>query len=474
MISSLRKKRRTIRRSILRWMQDNICLSTGMVCAIGLATFESPATAGAADKVVNPISAFAPISSIKPTAPPKVAATVKREKPVSLNRAAGKSRLASAKDRVSRGPTKVIRGQDNPFEEESISDSDVVGRSRVTQVSGEEPATDDSTFADPVAADPVATDPVASEPLAAERPGNRRAIPDSTAIPQDDDPSVESAALRRLKDRSAKERMEKVHEEWLMQRKARLDKGLQTPPTTPSKVSEGDPFAAEPADSADAPETGLPPNAANVELPGDVTAPGDRSVRAPKIDPGMLHLQSQPKPLTQVPTEEELSKLYAPDDERLAAPVRDPAKLPKISDIDPNTKTKNPTPGRQVPEEDPKRYVKLGHLPYVSRTSPESVYAWEATKFAHRPLYFEDPTLERYGHTLPPYLQPFTSIGKFGAQVVFLPYQMAIAPPCSDVSPLGWYAPGDYVPFRLFQPPLSAKGAAVEAATILGVGYATP
>jgi hypothetical protein len=71
-------------------------------------------------------------------------------------------------------------------------------------------------------------------------------------------------------------------------------------------------------------------------------------------------------------------------------------------------------------------------------------------------------------------LQPFASVGKFSAQLVFLPYQMAYAPPCSRVSPLGWYAPGDYVPYRLYQPPLSGKGAVVEAATILGVGYATP
>jgi hypothetical protein len=410
-------------------MQVNAWLSTGIVCSLGLATFGFPTAVSAAEPA-------------KPKSVSKKARTV-----------------------TARYAPKVIRAQNNPFEEETEIDSQTAGRARVTPVSATEPAAPDDAAA------------VEQPAITAE----------ATVAPTEDSSNLDSGALKRLKDRSAKERMEKVHEEWLKNRKERENQPLQTRPSGPAKSAAADPFLPEPSEATQ-PE--LPPNASQVELPGEASAPADvaapvdqaldgvpaeRPIKAPRMDAGRVRLQSQPKPLTRVPTEEEMTKLYQGDNsERLAPPVRDPSQLPRITDIQPVPKTRNPTPGRQIPEENSKTYVRLGHTPFTNRVSPEFLYTWEATNFNHQPLYFEDPALERYGHVLPPYLQPIVSIGKFSGQLIFLPYQMVLNPPTSRISPLGWYAPGDYVPYKMYQAPLNAKAAAVEAALILGVHFGSP
>lgn len=419
-------------------MQGKAWLSTGLACALGLVALERPAAGSAAEKSATPTPA------VKSTA-------VKKSRPAPIRPAA-----------------KIVRAQNNPFEEEFQPESETTGRARVTQVSATEPAVE--------AAETTEQTPV-TQPVV-------RSTDASTETPTEG-AGADSAALKRLKYRSAKDRMEQVHQEWLRNKKERESKGADLQPgdsvVPPSKSATADPFVADPAETT---QPGLPPEAANVELPGDSAGPADaapdgvpveRPIRAPQLESGRVRLQSQPKPLNRAPTEEELTKLYQGDnDARLAAPVRDPSKLPRITEIHPVPQTRNPTPGRQIPEENSKDYVQLGHTPYTPRVSPEFLYTWEATNFHHQPLYFEDPALERYGHTLPPYLQPFVSIGKFSGQVALLPYQMALNPPWARISPLGWYAPGDYVPYKMYQVPLNAKAAATEAAVILGVKFATP
>jgi hypothetical protein len=73
-----------------------------------------------------------------------------------------------------------------------------------------------------------------------------------------------------------------------------------------------------------------------------------------------------------------------------------------------------------------------------------SVYAWTPPEFFHRPLYFDDQPLERYGQSVHPRLQPAVSTGKFFKDVVFLPYYLVIDGHHQWVSPLGWDRPGSY------------------------------
>ncbi|QDU38278.1 hypothetical protein Mal4_26050 [Maioricimonas rarisocia] len=112
--------------------------------------------------------------------------------------------------------------------------------------------------------------------------------------------------------------------------------------------------------------------------------------------------------------------------------------------------------------------------------SPDRYFAhshfyWAATNLSHNPLYFEDPSLERYGHVfICEAVQPFVSVGKFGAQLAGLPYQMALHPPHSEEYVLGWYRPGDWAPKKIYQVPLNAKAAAVTAATYTGLIFLFP
>jgi len=118
--------------------------------------------------------------------------------------------------------------------------------------------------------------------------------------------------------------------------------------------------------------------------------------------------------------------------------------------------------------------VVFGAEPFPERAFPAVVKPWEAPNFFYYPLYFEDPALERYGHTHRPLIQPVVSIGRFSAQLICLPYQMTIDPPCREVYSLGWYRPGECAPKLHYQVPLNAKAAAVQAATVTGLVFLIP
>ncbi len=92
---------------------------------------------------------------------------------------------------------------------------------------------------------------------------------------------------------------------------------------------------------------------------------------------------------------------------------------------------------------------------------------------AYNPLYFQDVQLERYGHTYG-CLQPAVSLGRFGVQLIGLPYQMALDPPCKCVYPLGYYRPGECAPKLCYQIPLNARAAVDAAGFYSGLGVILP
>ncbi len=121
-------------------------------------------------------------------------------------------------------------------------------------------------------------------------------------------------------------------------------------------------------------------------------------------------------------------------------------------------------PVPKCPEELP-----LSDQPYQARALPESIFQWQASNLYHNPVYFGDPVLERYGHTRHPLVQPFISVGKFGVQLVGLPYQMTIDPPRKRQYVLGWYRPGDHVPHLRYQVPFNGVAATAEAGVLSGL-----
>jgi hypothetical protein len=118
--------------------------------------------------------------------------------------------------------------------------------------------------------------------------------------------------------------------------------------------------------------------------------------------------------------------------------------------------------------------ISLAEGPFQPRAFAPSLYTWQASNICYQPLYFEDPQLERYGHTYPFFVQPFVSIGRFTVQAAGLPYQMTIDPVCSAVYPLGFYRPGECAPKLIYQIPLNAEAALAEAGTIAGVYFLFP
>jgi hypothetical protein len=117
---------------------------------------------------------------------------------------------------------------------------------------------------------------------------------------------------------------------------------------------------------------------------------------------------------------------------------------------------------------------KMDYGTYERNQPPLTVLQWAPTNFWHYPLYFEDPALERYGHTYHPAIQPFASSGKFFGQLVGLPYQMTLHPVNAREYSLGWYRPGEWAPKKKYQIPFNQEAATIETLTIVGLFFLIP
>ena len=96
-------------------------------------------------------------------------------------------------------------------------------------------------------------------------------------------------------------------------------------------------------------------------------------------------------------------------------------------------------------------------------------FSWQATEFWHRPLYFDDVPLERYGQMHHPLIQPWLCGAHFFGNVPLLPYKMGVDRPCDEIATLGYYRPGSAAPPVGRRLPLEADAATIEAATWIGL-----
>ena len=141
---------------------------------------------------------------------------------------------------------------------------------------------------------------------------------------------------------------------------------------------------------------------------------------------------------------------------------------PEIRRDDP-LRNQCPNPDNLCPPE-----IRLSQALWTPREITPSIFTWEASNLYHYPLYFEDPPLERYGHTYGCLLQPFDSVGRFGLQLVGLPYQMTIDPACRKIYTLGWYRPGECAPKLHYQIPWHHQAAINQALVTTGMFYLIP
>ncbi|MEO8499120.1 MAG: hypothetical protein ABI614_28985, partial [Planctomycetota bacterium] len=116
----------------------------------------------------------------------------------------------------------------------------------------------------------------------------------------------------------------------------------------------------------------------------------------------------------------------------------------------------------------------LGGEEFENREWLASTMTWKASGVCHKPLYFEEVQLERYGHTAGPVLQPVLSGAHFFGSVLTLPYQMGMSPPNECEYALGYYRPGSCAPWLLPPVPLSIRGGLMQAGAIVGGIYVIP
>ncbi|MEI8379057.1 MAG: hypothetical protein WCJ09_02945 [Planctomycetota bacterium] len=158
-----------------------------------------------------------------------------------------------------------------------------------------------------------------------------------------------------------------------------------------------------------------------------------------------------------------------------SGPLRTATQVRRIGDIAPRIQMNRDSDINKYAAEQAYEFkVKFGGEAYSARNFPDMVMQWAAPESKYYQLYFQDPALERYGHSHHQMLQPVISSARFTTQIALLPYQMAITPPWEMQSPLGWYRPGDVVPKLRYPFPWSTKAAVVEAATVTGIIFAIP
>ncbi len=100
-------------------------------------------------------------------------------------------------------------------------------------------------------------------------------------------------------------------------------------------------------------------------------------------------------------------------------------------------------------------------------------FLWQSTGFYHRPLYFEQKNLERYGNDYG-ILTNTLSAAHFVGNIAMLPYNVGAYPTDEPIYTLGHSRPGDCVPQHHYSAPRSLRGTMFQAVSILGGAFILP
>ena len=113
----------------------------------------------------------------------------------------------------------------------------------------------------------------------------------------------------------------------------------------------------------------------------------------------------------------------------------------------------------------------LGPQQFQPRCWTPQTFTWKASGLCHKPLYFQNVQLERYGHSSGPFSQPIYSAVHFFGSLATLPYQMAIHPPNECRYALGYYRPGNCAPWLRDPIPISLSGMRRQALVSTGLAF---
>ena len=231
-----------------------------------------------------------------------------------------------------------------------------------------------------------------------------------------------------------------------------------TPPTTTVESKPPTNVSIEPTPAA----IGLIP----LELKTPEPSPSDRVATAPPIPASsnptpdanegqayvLQSLRSQPEhptltanvvpidilPMNRLIAAPQLTVEEKLTTERMTGPLTNPGMLFAKLHIDNDFRQLPAVPGATVRGSAP------GSLDQWSSHS----FAWVTPTFYHRPLYFEQENLERYGIGSSRFTQPIHSAAHFFMSVGLMPYKLTTQHPCEKVYTLGHNRPGDCVPYQ--------------------------
>ena len=198
--------------------------------------------------------------------------------------------------------------------------------------------------------------------------------------------------------------------------------------------------------------------------------PTTDSLLAPETPPGLPSLDSiESSESPKLPTTEEY---IAGDIRKGTQQCKNPDDiLYSIDELDYNTGIRDTSIAD--PENRP-RICDLAGGDFVPRQWAPTTFMWHASGLCHKPAYFEDVHLERYGHSWGPYVQPLMSGAHFFLNVPILPYKMGLYPPNECIYTLGYYRPGSCAPYMLDPLPLSVRAGLAQAGAVVGMAYLLP
>lgn len=116
-----------------------------------------------------------------------------------------------------------------------------------------------------------------------------------------------------------------------------------------------------------------------------------------------------------------------------------------------------------------------GELPHLLQDRPYEPwnFYWTATAFCHRPLYFEQVNVERYGHNAG-CLQPAISAVHFFGTIPILPYKIGMDHPNKCIYTLGHSRPGDCNAWERHELRWSYAGIVAQGAAATGLVFLIP
>lgn len=239
------------------------------------------------------------------------------------------------------------------------------------------------------------------------------------------------------------------------------------PPTNRVRQADGDAFA-DPFEDRRTPTSSLPavqPNSSSTEKSEVLPPLGGSPPRLLLESPKANDLAPKAVPPAKRPgIEKDLQVTIAPRTDECPTPEAVLVPLTKKDILD----AVKPKPG-EFP-----RWCKMGRESFVPRSWAPATFHWTASALCHKPVYFEDLQVERYGQTVGPWLQSVASGGHFFLSVPALPYAMGLFPPNECVYTLGYYRPGSCTPYLFDALPLSIRGILYEGGVWTGMVFLVP